>query len=260
MDRSAVERVAIGRVRVKVLKEKNATLWNMNVLMVPAINGFAQITLRLSAIGFLKLDLPVCLSECVSSLVRDQDLNLKENDMRIIAAIMDDHRKNVSPGTPVMVVAELCIERMEVMNRCVFRGSREWRELYEMMGDWIDVSVHRHHDVPEVFEEEVMEESGSTVDEIAEWLWGGEDGGDGVVLVANAESFPCLRYDGYGDDTCSICLDEFSKGDEFYRTACSHDFHSSCIASWMMKSSNCPMCRKHIQVVQDSNVNLSTDV
>lgn len=32
--------------------------------------------------------------------------------------------------------------------------------------------------------------------------------------------FRVLTFDGCGDCTCPICLNEFSQGDEFFRTVC----------------------------------------
>ena len=46
--------------------------------------------------------------------------------------------------------------------------------------------------------------------------------------------------------TCSICYENFKKGDEiaFSRNhACQHSFHVDCIVKWLMKHSDCPICR-----------------
>lgn len=54
-----------------------------------------------------------------------------------------------------------------------------------------------------------------------------------------------------GDDadlglSCSICLDDFDVGDELSwsrQLRCQHVFHSDCLASWLMKNDECPVCR-----------------
>ena len=46
--------------------------------------------------------------------------------------------------------------------------------------------------------------------------------------------------------TCSICYENFKKGDEiaFSRNhACQHSFHVDCIVKLLMKHSDCPICR-----------------
>ncbi|KAK2967594.1 hypothetical protein RJ640_030465 [Escallonia rubra] len=43
---------------------------------------------------------------------------------------------------------------------------------------------------------------------------------------------------------CCICLDEFAIGDELGKLDCGHDFHSSCIAPWLMQKNLCPICKK----------------
>lgn len=49
------------------------------------------------------------------------------------------------------------------------------------------------------------------------------------------------------DLECSICLDNFKKG-ECYRTLdCNHCFHKKCIDRWFKKNNDgCPMCRTKI--------------
>lgn len=44
------------------------------------------------------------------------------------------------------------------------------------------------------------------------------------------------------DDSCSICLDEFSESDPSTVTGCKHEFHLQCILEWCQRSSQCPMC------------------
>ncbi|KAI3848196.1 hypothetical protein MKW92_028312 [Papaver armeniacum] len=44
---------------------------------------------------------------------------------------------------------------------------------------------------------------------------------------------------------CSICHEEWRAGDDVRRTACGHEFHPSCIETWLIKDKqgSCPNCR-----------------
>lgn len=45
---------------------------------------------------------------------------------------------------------------------------------------------------------------------------------------------------------CSIC---FENDDcEYYKTRCEHDFHTSCLDSWLKESNTCPICRVLIPI------------
>ncbi|XP_022746879.1 E3 ubiquitin-protein ligase RHF2A-like isoform X2 [Durio zibethinus] len=50
------------------------------------------------------------------------------------------------------------------------------------------------------------------------------------------------------DDTCSICLEEFSDSDPSTVTNCKHEFHLQCILEWSQRSSQCPMCWQAISL------------
>jgi Ring finger domain len=49
-----------------------------------------------------------------------------------------------------------------------------------------------------------------------------------------------------GDDSCSICLNEFAHGEEVRKLSCEHLFHTACVAEWLIKSRLCPLCRQDI--------------
>nr|GMC97128.1 E3 ubiquitin-protein ligase MBR2-like [Ipomoea batatas] len=44
-------------------------------------------------------------------------------------------------------------------------------------------------------------------------------------------------------DSCCICLDEFSTGDELGKINCEHKFHFMCIREWLKLNNICPICR-----------------
>lgn len=45
------------------------------------------------------------------------------------------------------------------------------------------------------------------------------------------------------DSTCSICLDNFVKGEKIRELDCKHEFHNDCIDIWMETHVTCPICR-----------------
>ncbi|KAF8928297.1 hypothetical protein EDD21DRAFT_204197 [Dissophora ornata] len=46
------------------------------------------------------------------------------------------------------------------------------------------------------------------------------------------------------NETCAICLDDFSEGEEIRTLPCHHEFHCECIDPWLTrKSSTCPLCK-----------------
>ena len=47
------------------------------------------------------------------------------------------------------------------------------------------------------------------------------------------------------DNECIICAESFLCGDK-YLTECNHVYHEHCLAQWLKRSNECPMCRKEI--------------
>ncbi|RUS79652.1 hypothetical protein EGW08_012575 [Elysia chlorotica] len=43
--------------------------------------------------------------------------------------------------------------------------------------------------------------------------------------------------------TCSVCLEDFSKGDKIAICTCRHVFHSKCLTQWLQCRNNCPLCK-----------------
>jgi len=65
-----------------------------------------------------------------------------------------------------------------------------------------------------------------------------------------------------GDDTCSVCLDEFKhKTGVFFvnlrktRYVCNHEFCQECIVNWRRANGDtCPLCRRSLIYVEDNSV------
>ena len=64
----------------------------------------------------------------------------------------------------------------------------------------------------------------------------------------NCDNLTCLEIDDTNkpDDICSICLNEFKRGETVCKLNCNHHFHKSCIAEWFNKNSTCPICKLNI--------------
>lgn len=47
--------------------------------------------------------------------------------------------------------------------------------------------------------------------------------------------------------TCSICTSEYESGDDIRRlNRCRHEFHETCIDTWLTAHNNCPVCRAEV--------------
>ncbi|XP_010545310.1 PREDICTED: E3 ubiquitin-protein ligase RNF126-B-like [Tarenaya hassleriana] len=57
-----------------------------------------------------------------------------------------------------------------------------------------------------------------------------------------AESLPDVRI-AEQSLQCSVCLEDFEKGEEAKEMPCKHKFHRRCILPWLELHSSCPVCR-----------------
>ena len=48
------------------------------------------------------------------------------------------------------------------------------------------------------------------------------------------------------NNKCIICLSEFELGDQVSALPCAHVFHTECIASWIKKHCQCPVCKFNV--------------
>lgn len=75
-----------------------------------------------------------------------------------------------------------------------------------------------------------------------------DDDGDGGVTpvkrAASAKKRPKMR----DDLTCGICQDVFHQPITLW--PCMHTFCGGCLASWLDRSEDCPMCRVHVEALR----------
>lgn len=77
------------------------------------------------------------------------------------------------------------------------------------------------------------------VDSIEEM--GLEDVSTSSPSIEGLERVSYIKRDGFQEE-CVICLEEFNTKVEVSWMPCSHLFHSQCIAEWLMRSNQCPLC------------------
>lgn len=59
--------------------------------------------------------------------------------------------------------------------------------------------------------------------------------------------YSCGIEDGKEAGECSICLNEFREGEANRRlSVCGHEFHKSCIDLWLLRSAECPLCKRSV--------------
>jgi len=51
------------------------------------------------------------------------------------------------------------------------------------------------------------------------------------------------------EEKCPVCFTEFVNGETIRRLPCKHLFHVSCVDTWLVQNSHCPVCRKDISSV-----------
>ena len=55
------------------------------------------------------------------------------------------------------------------------------------------------------------------------------------------ERFPTRIANDDMEEKCSICLDNFKRGDKLRRLPCLHEFHVNCIDRWLISNNECPI-------------------
>ncbi|KAG6702970.1 hypothetical protein I3842_07G062000 [Carya illinoinensis] len=70
------------------------------------------------------------------------------------------------------------------------------------------------------------------------------------VDTETVEALPCFTFGSahprhcHTNETCAICLEDYKDGEILKVLPCRHEFHSSCVNSWLTKSGTfCPVCK-----------------
>ena len=45
------------------------------------------------------------------------------------------------------------------------------------------------------------------------------------------------------ENSCAVCKDEFTNGEECTTMPCKHHFHGGCLLPWLKERNSCPVCR-----------------
>jgi hypothetical protein len=71
-----------------------------------------------------------------------------------------------------------------------------------------------------------------------------------LYVVNETIHFPLtFKIDTVADITCSICLEQQKKHEEWCELICKHKYHKKCIDDWIFQNNNCPICRSTINIV-----------
>lgn len=65
-------------------------------------------------------------------------------------------------------------------------------------------------------------------------------------IVLNVQMVKATKEDE--EHSCSICMNNFSEGENKSVLECSHMFHYECIQEWGKHKQECPLCRSEIDV------------
>jgi len=66
---------------------------------------------------------------------------------------------------------------------------------------------------------------------------------------------------GLSDDSeCSICLNDFEPSDTCRQLGtCGHTFHRSCIDLWLLRSADCPLCKRSVLTDREAATSCTTE-
>jgi hypothetical protein len=64
----------------------------------------------------------------------------------------------------------------------------------------------------------------------------------------------CVKYSKEKTNytMCTVCTENFNKDEEVSVLECEHVFHYKCVKEWGMYKSECPICRKDIQLINEN--------
>jgi len=70
-----------------------------------------------------------------------------------------------------------------------------------------------------------------------------DQSGKGIVNTNNNNAY-CPRY----SSTCIVCLLDYLSGDELVLLPCGHEYHRTCIFTWLSCHKFCPVCKQEVNV------------
>lgn len=59
----------------------------------------------------------------------------------------------------------------------------------------------------------------------------------------NKANTPQKTVDQEGRTFCTICIEDFQDEETIKILPCFHQFHQSCIDDWLLRKTNCPVCK-----------------
>ena len=74
-----------------------------------------------------------------------------------------------------------------------------------------------------------------------------DDDDDGTDLELNIPNNNRIPSSDKIAPSCAICLDRFKNGEDIccaQNQECPHEFHLECLFPWLLKSQDCPCCRR----------------
>ena len=63
-----------------------------------------------------------------------------------------------------------------------------------------------------------------------------------IPVIVPPKSSDYVTVNKYDDNTCSICMDQIDKTQQYALLKCAHCYHEDCINFWLSKHKTCPTC------------------
>jgi hypothetical protein len=72
---------------------------------------------------------------------------------------------------------------------------------------------------------------------------GPDNGIPGLTENELQTAFTRKEYHQEEQSQCSICMEQFTEGEQLVSLRCKHLYHESCVRQWLQRRGNCPNCR-----------------
>jgi hypothetical protein len=73
---------------------------------------------------------------------------------------------------------------------------------------------------------------------------------DNTINQLPTVSFPNI---GVTENSCAICLNDYSDGSILLKMPCGHHFHKNCASAWLHINTTCPICRYNLNAPNDDD-------